>query len=325
MRLATRQDGSRDGELIVVSADGRHWVSAQDIAPHLQAVLDDWPRVEPRLRQRATELDEGRVPRQSVETVSWCAPLPRAYEWIDGSAYLNHIRLVRRARGVEPPPGLETDPLVYQGASGRLLGPNDDVPLPDPGWGLDFEAEVCVILGDTPRGTRAEDAASYVRLIALANDLTFRNLVPGELAKGFGFFVSKPATAFSPLVVTPDELGDAWREGRVHLPLRSFLNEQRCGDPDAGSEMHFSFFDLVAHVTRTRELTAGTILGGGTVSVQDPARGVSCLAERRTREILQDGQATTPFLQVGDRIRIEMLDGSGRSIFGAIDQEVVPG
>ncbi len=325
MRLATRQDGSRDGELIVVSADGRHWASARDIAPHLQVALDDWARVEPRLRQRAKELEEGSVPGESVETVAWCAPLPRAYEWIDGSAYLNHIRLVRRARGVEPPPGLETDPLVYQGASGRLLGPNDDVPLPDPGWGLDFEAEVCVILGDTPRGTRAEDAASYVRLIALANDLTFRNLVPGELAKGFGFFVSKPATAFSPLVVTPDELGEAWREGRVHLPLRSLLNEQRCGDPDAGSEMHFSFFDLIEHVTRTRELTAGTILGGGTVSSQDPARGVSCLAERRTREILQDGQATTPFLQVGDRIRIEMLDGSGRSIFGAIDQEVVPG
>lgn len=325
MRLATRRDGSRDGELVVVSADGRRWVSARDIAPHLQAALDDWALIEPRLRQRVRELEEGHVPGASVEAVSWSAPLPRAYEWIDGSAYLNHIRLVRRARGAEPPPGLETDPLVYQGASGRLLGPNDDVPLPDPSWGLDFEAEVCVILGDTPRGTRAEQAERYVRLIALANDLTFRNLVPGELAKGFGFFVSKPATAFSPLAVTPDELGVAWRDGRVHLPLRSFVNDRWCGDPDAGSEMHFSFFDLVEHVTRTRELTAGTILGGGTVSNQDPARGVSCLAERRTREILQDGQATTPFLQVGDRVRIEMLDESGRSIFGAIDQQVVRG
>lgn len=323
MRLATRNDGSRDGELAIVSPDGRHWVSARDIAPHLQAALDDWARAEPLLRQRAGDLGRGRESLRSVEEASWCAPLPRAYEWIDGSAYLNHIRLVRRSRGAEAPATLETEPLVYQGASGRLLGPNDDVPLLDPSWGLDFEAEVCVILGDTPRGTRAQDAAAYVRLLALANDVTLRNLVPGELAKGFGFFVSKPATTFSPWAVTPDELGESWRNGRVHLPLRSWLNGELCGDPDAGSEMHFSFFDLIEHVTRTRDLTAGTILGGGTVSNRDPARGVSCLAERRTLEVLQQGQASTPFLQAGDRVRIEMLDGSGRSIFGAIDQKVV--
>lgn len=253
----------------------------------------------------------------------FAAPLPRAYEWIDGSAYLNHILLVRRARGAEPPATLETDPLVYQGGSGRLLGPRDDLLLADSTWGLDFEAEVCVILGDTPRGTRADAAEPYVRLILLANDVTLRNLVPAELAKGFGFFVSKPATAFSPFAVTPDELGDAWRGGRVHLPLRSYLNGQLCGDPDAGSEMHFSFFDLIEHVTRTRDLTAGTLLGSGTVSNRDPLRGVSCLAERRTREVLERGEAVTPFLQSGDRVRIEMLDETGRSVFGAIDQTVV--
>lgn len=308
---------------MVVSGDGERWTSARDIAPHLQAALDDWPRVEPRLRARAVELERGARPAEPVAQETWAAPLPRAYEWIDGSAYLNHILLVRKARGAEPPATLETDPLVYQGASGCLLGPHDPLLLADATWGLDFEAEVCVILGDTPRGTRADSAEGHVRLVLLANDVTLRNLVPAELAKGFGFFVSKPATAFSPFAVTPDELGDAWRGGRLHLPLRSSLNGQLCGDPEAGAEMHFSFFDLIEHVTRTRDLTAGTLLGSGTVSNRDPLRGVSCLAERRTREVLERGEAVTPFLQVGDRVRIEMLDVAGRNLFGAIEQEVI--
>lgn len=323
MRLATLDDGTRDGELLVVSADGQRWTSARAIARHLQAALDEWQRCEPRLRDLAAELERGEVSGQPWEGVRLRAPLPRAYEWIDGSAYLNHIRLVRKARGAEPPPTLETDPLVYQGASGRLLGPYEDVPLIDPVAGLDYEAEVCVVLGDVPRGTRTEQAAGYVRLVTLANDFTLRSLVPTELAKGFGFFVSKPATALAPLVVTPDELGADFRDGRVHLPLRSWVNDRLMGAPDAGAEMHFSFFDLLEHVTQTRELTAGTLLGGGTVSSSDPGQGVSCLAERRTRELLETGQSSTPYLAAGDRIRIEMRDAAGRSLFGAIDQRVV--
>ncbi len=323
MRLATGDDGTRDGELLIVASDGERYVSARGIAPCLQAALDDWERTEPRLRERAALLDADEVESASLAARALRAPLPRAYEWIDGSAYINHIVLVRKARGAELPPTLETDPLVYQGGSGCLLGPRDDIPLGDAEWGLDYEAEVCVVLGDTPRATRAADASRYVRLVTLANDVTLRNLVPTELGKGFGFFVSKPATAFSPFAVTPDELGPAWRDGRVHLPLRSFVNGALSGNPEAGPEMHFSFFDLLAHATRTRALTAGTLLGSGTVSNQDEARGVSCLAERRTREVLATGRAVTPFLREGDVVRIEMLDPQGRSIFGAIEQRVV--
>ncbi len=323
MRLATGDDGTRDGELLVVSSDGERVVSARGIAHCLQAALDDWAEAAPRLAERAALLDADQVQSAPLASRALRAPLPRAYEWIDGSAYINHIVLVRKARGAEPPPTLETDPLVYQGGSGCLLGPTDDIPLGDPGWGLDYEAEVCVVLGDTPRATKAEDAARYVKLVGLVNDVTLRNLVPEELAKGFGFFVSKPATAFSPFVVTPDELGSAWRDGRVHLRLRSFVNGRLAGDPEAGPEMHFSFFDLLAHATRTRSLTAGTLLGSGTVSNQDEARGVSCLAERRTREVLATGQAETAFLRAGDVVRIEMLDPNGRSVFGAIEQRVV--
>ncbi len=323
MRLATRKDGTRDGELVVVANDGARYATARAIAPHLQAALDDWAEVAPRLAERAFALDEDSIRSEPLVLEQLAAPLPRAYEWIDGSAYINHILLVRKARGAAPPETLETDPLVYQGGSGCLLGPRDDIWLEEAAWGLDFEAEVCVILGDTPRGVRAETASDYVRLVALANDVTLRNLVPDELAKGFGFFVSKPATAFSPFVVTPDELGDAFHGGRVHLPLRSYVNGALVGDPEAGSEMHFSFFDLIAHVTRTRSLTAGTLLGSGTVSNRDEARGVSCLAERRTREILATGQAETPYLSAGDVVRIEMRDRAGRSVFGAIEQRVV--
>jgi fumarylacetoacetate (FAA) hydrolase len=323
MRLATLRDGSRDGALVVVSNAGDRYAEAGPVVPTLQQALDDWDRVSPKLLQLASELESGALPAQALDFTRLSAPLPRAFEWIDGSAYINHIVLVRKARGADPPATLETDPLVYQGGSGMLLGPRDDIPLPDPAWGLDFESEVCVVLGDTPAHVTAPDAYRYVRLLMLANDVTFRNLVPDELAKGFGFFGSKPATAFSPFAVTPDELGSAWRDGRVQLRLSSRLNGVLVGDPEAGPEMHFSFYDLIAHITKTRAFTAGTILGSGTVSNADRARGVSCLAERRMIEIIEQGKAQTPFMQPGDTIRIEMLDAAGRNLFGSIEQRVV--
>lgn len=322
MRLATLDDGTRDGRLVVVRADGHACAEAAGVARTLQAALDGWDDAAPRLRALSAELDAGRVEARPLERGRVRAPLPRAYEWIDGSAYLTHVRLVRRARGAEPPPRLTTDPLAYQGGSGVLLGPTDPIPLGDPAWGLDFEGEVCVITGDVPLGTRAADALRHVRLLCLANDVSLRHLIPAELAKGFGFLQSKPATAFSPLAVTPDELGPAWRDGRVHLRLAVRLNGATVGDLDAGPEMHFSFADLIAHAARTRALTAGTIVGSGTVSNEDPARGVSCLAERRVREQLAHGAPRTPFLAAGDRVEIEMRDGTGRSLFGAIDQVV---
>ena len=323
MKLASRREG-RDGALLVVSRDGSRCVAAGDVAPHLQAALDDWARAEPALKQRFDALESGAIQGQALSEVELCAPLPRAYEWIDGSAFINHIVLVRRARGAEPPSTLHTDPLVYQGASGCLLGPNDDFSLGDEAYGLDFEAEVCVVLGDTPRGTDASSAAQHVRLLMLANDWTFRNLVPPELAKGFGFFVSKPATGFSPFAVTPDELGAAFHDGRLHLPVETRLNGLLLGDPNAGSEMHFSFFDLIAHITRTRALTAGTLLGSGTVSNADPARGVSCLAELRAREMIATGQAQTPYLRVGDHVEISLSDAAGARVFGTISARITP-
>jgi fumarylacetoacetate (FAA) hydrolase len=325
MRLATLRDGTRDGTLAVVRRDGASLAPAAGIAGTLQAALDRWEQCAPRLRALAAALDDGAVPGQPIAFEALHAPLPRAYEWVDGSAYLNHIRLVRRARGAELPPTLETDPLVYQGGSGTLLGPRDPIPSLDPAWGLDFEGEACAILGDVPQGTRAPDAAQHVRLLCLANDVTFRNLVPGELAKGFGFFQSKPSTAFSPFAATPDELGPAWHDGRIHLRLEVVYRGRLVGDCDAGPEMHFSFPDLIEHVARTRSFTAGTILGSGTVSNADPARGVSCLAEQRMREILAagpGGRPTTPFMVRGDRIEIDMHDAAGRSVFGRIVQEV---
>jgi fumarylacetoacetate (FAA) hydrolase len=325
MRLATLRDGTRDGRLAIIRRDGEAFAPAAHVAPTLQAALDEWNRCEPALRALQADVDRGAAPAEPLHPEGLHAPLPRAYEWVDGSAYLNHVRLVRKARGAEPPPTLETDPLVYQGGSGVLLGPCEPIPLVDEAHGLDFEGEVCVVLGDVPQGTRAAEAGRFVRLLCLANDVTLRHLVPAELAKGFGFFQSKPATAFSPFAVTPDELGDAWRGGRVHLRLRVTLNARVVGDLEAGPEMHFSFFDLVEHVARTRAFTAGTILGSGTVSNADRARGISCLAERRMIEIIDagpGGKPTTPFLRRGDRVAIEMHDASGRSVFGRIDQVV---
>jgi fumarylacetoacetate (FAA) hydrolase len=323
MKLATLRDGTRDGRLIVVSRNGERFLVGSDVAPSMQAALDDWDRTEPLLRELGASVEDEDTPTEPMDVGRLLAPLPRAYEWVDGSAYLSHIALVRKARGAEPPKTLRTEPLVYQGGSSVLLAPSDPLVLQDPEWGLDFESEVAVVLGDTPQGVRNGRAADYVRLLMLANDVTYRNLVPPELEKGFGFFCSKPATAFSPFALTPDELEPAWRGGRVHLRLRSFLNGELLGDPDAGEPMHFSFFDLIEHITKTRAFAAGTILGSGTVSNEDPARGVSCLAERRVRELLEQGAAKTPFLKVGDRVSISMLGPDGVSLFGAIDQEVV--
>ncbi|HLL24619.1 MAG TPA: fumarylacetoacetate hydrolase family protein [Kofleriaceae bacterium] len=325
MKLATLRDGSRDGRLLVVRCDGLTGVPSPDAWPTLQRALDDWSGAEPALRALSDQLDQGSVEGTPVDPVRLGAPLPRAYEWIDGSAYLNHVILVRKARKAEPPPTLETDPLIYQGGSGDMLGPRDPIELHDPAWGLDYESEVCVVLGDAPIGTTAADAHRYVRLVMIANDCTLRNLIPDELAKGFGFFQSKPATAFSPFAVTPDELGSAWRGGRLFARVRSTYNGQVVGDCDSGAEMHFSFFDLIAHISKTRRFTAGTILGSGTVSNAERERGVSCLAERRMIEIIEGGKPSTPFMSVGDRIEIEAIDETGASPFGKIEQVVVAG
>jgi len=322
MKLATLRDGTRDGALVVVRHDGAAFVRADDVARTLQAALDAWTSTEPGLRALAQRLDSGALKGEPLDVQQLHAPLPRAYEWVDGSAYLNHVRLVRKARGAEPPPTLETDPLVYQGGSGVLLGPTDDLVLPDPDWGLDFESEIVVILGDVPLGTRAGDANQFVRLITQCNDVSLRNLIPNELAKSFGFFQSKPATAFGPFAVTPDELGSAWRDGRAHVRVRSTLNGRVVGDTDAGPEMHFSFFQLLEHVAKTRAFTAGTLLGSGTVSNADRARGISCLAEQRMIETIEQGKPRTPFLRAGDRIDVETLDGTGASLFGRLSQTV---
>lgn len=322
MKLATLRNGTRDGTLVVVRSDAQRYAVADGIAPHLQAALDGWDETRPQLEQLAARLEAGETGGEPLDISRLHSPLPRAYEWVDGSAYINHIVLVRKARGAEPPETLRTDPLVYQGGSGVLLAPTDDIPLPDASWGLDYEAEICAILGDTPRGVTSSEAGHHIKLLTLCNDVTFRNLIPPELKKGFGFFNSKPATAFSPFAITPDELGGAWHDGRVHLRLRSFVNGELTGDPEAGPEMHFSFFDLVQHICKTRSFTAGTILGSGTVSNEDPARGVSCLAERRMREIIDTGEAKTQFLNEGDTLHIEMRDHEGNDLFGPIRQKV---
>jgi fumarylacetoacetate (FAA) hydrolase len=322
MRLLTIDRSTRDGELAVAHRDGIRAAFASKIATTMQDALDRWDEVEPQLRALSARIDAGDVSTFEIDFARVLAPIPRPYEWVDGSAYINHIVLVRKARGAEPPETLRTDPLVYQGGTSEMRGCRAPIELPDPAWGCDFEAEIGVVLGDVPRGTKPEDAAKYIKLLVILNDVTFRNLIPAELAKGFGFFTSKPATAFAPFAVTPDELGAAWQGGRVHLRLRSILNGALAGDPEAGPEMHFSFHELVAHITKTRGFTAGTILGSGTVSNEDRARGVSCLAERRTLETLDGGKPITPFMKGGDTIAIEMLDASGRSIFGRIDQTV---
>jgi fumarylacetoacetate (FAA) hydrolase len=326
MKFATRRDGTRDGELLLVSRDNRTAVSAREIAPNLQALLDAWDERRAAALSLYEALCRGEAPGAFPLKVSaLLSPLPRAYAFIDGSAYIHHIVLVRRARGAEPPPTLRTDPLVYQGGSDAFLSPTADIPVFDSEWGADFESEVCIVTGDVPEGTPAAEAGAHVRLLMLCNDVTLRNLVPSELAKGFGFYHSKPPSAFSPLAITPDELGPAWREGRVHLPLRTWLNGEVFGEPNAGPEMHFGFHELLQHCAHTRPLAAGTIIGSGTVSNEDRAAGSSCLAERRMLEVIDHGRAETPLLRPGDRVRIEMLTEDGHSLFLAIEQTVTQG
>jgi len=324
MKLASIANGSRDGRLAVVSRDLRLAVYADGIAATLQAALDDWAATEAPLRELAAALEAGNAPASfAFDPAHALAPLPRAHHWVDGSAYVNHVELVRKARGAEMPASFWTDPLVYQGGSDDLLGAMADVPLPAEEHGIDLEGEVAVVTDDVPIGTSALEARGRIRLLMLVNDWSLRNLIPGELAKGFGFYQSKPATAFSPVAVTPDELGQAWDGGKLHLPLVVHLNGQLLGRPNAGVDMTFDFGQLIAHVTRTRRLGAGAIVGSGTVSNYDRSLGSCCLAEVRTLETLARGAPRTPFMKFGDRVRIEMFDAAGHSVFGAIDQRVV--
>jgi fumarylacetoacetate (FAA) hydrolase len=321
MKLASRKAGGRDGQLVVVDRALARFVPVPQVAPTLQAALDSWLELEPRLREIAADLEQGKLPgARPFDPRECAAPLPRAYHWADGSAYVNHVELVRKARGAEMPSSFWTDPLMYQGGSDDFLGPCDAARFVSEEHGIDLEAEVAVITDDVAMGVSVEHAAAHIKLIVLVNDWSLRNLIPGELAKGFGFYQSKPATAFSPVAVTPDELGAAWREGKVHLPLVSQINGQPFGHPDAGIDMTFAFPQLIAHATRTRRLGAGAIIGSGTVSNLDRSKGSSCLAERRMLEQLENGAPRTPFLKFGDRVRIEMLDAGGHSVFGAIDQ-----
>jgi fumarylacetoacetate (FAA) hydrolase len=324
MKLASLKAGQRDGQLIIVDRALERCVAVPDVALTLQAALDNWRELEPRLRAAAAALEStGPNPARPFDPRECSAPLPRAYQWLDGSAYLHHVELVRKARGAEMPASFLTDPLMYQGGSDHLLGPCDDAAFASEEHGIDLEAEVAVVTDDVPLGLTAEAAAAHVKLIVLVNDWSLRNLIPAELGKGFGFLQSKPATAFSAIAATPDELAGAWRGGKVHLPLVSHINDAMLGRPNAGDDMNFSFYELLAHAARTRSLGAGTILGAGTVANRDRQRGSSCLAERRTLEVLEYGSARTPFLKFGDRVRIEMLAENGASIFGALDQQVV--
>jgi fumarylacetoacetate (FAA) hydrolase len=323
MKLATLRDGSRDGQLVVVSRDLTIAHHASHIASRLQQALDDWGFIAPQLNDLYVTLNEGRARHAYAFDPAQClAPLPRAYQWADGSAYVNHVELVRRARGAEMPQSFWTDPLMYQGGSDDLLGPMEDIVCADEAWGIDFEAEVAVVTDDVPMGTAAAAAGAHVRLVMLVNDVSLRNLIPPELAKGFGFFQSKPATAFSPVAVTPDELGEAWDGRKLNLPLVVHWNGERVGSAHAGTDMVFDFPQLIAHAARTRNLRAGSIVGSGTVSNKDTSRGYSCIAEKRALEMIADSKPSTEFMKYGDRVRIEMFDGAGRSIFGAIDQTV---
>jgi fumarylacetoacetate (FAA) hydrolase len=324
MKLATLQDGTRDGTLVVVSRDLAWAMPVPQVAPTLQAALDDWSRFAPQLEQVSARLSAGeRGGAVAFEPARAMAPLPRAYQWVDGSAYVNHVELVRKARNATMPPSFWTDPLVYQGGSDDLLGPMDDVLVASEEFGIDLEAEVAVITDDVPMATSTAEARSHIKLLMLVNDWSLRNLIPAELAKGFGFYQSKPATAFSPCAVTPDELGDAWQGDKVNLPLVSHINGQLFGQPNAGDDMTFDFAQIIAHVTHTRRLRAGAIVGSGTVSNYDRSRGSACLAEKRALEQIQHGKPLTTFLMFGDSVRIEMFGRDGASIFGAIDQKVV--
>lgn len=333
MKLASLKAGGRDGTLVVVSRDLRRCVPVADIAPTLQAALDDWAEISPRLGDVSDRLNAGAVDGATPFDPAACAaPLPRAYQWTDGSAYVNHVELVRRARGGEIPASFWTDPLMYQGGSDSFIGGHDPVRLADEDWGIDLEAEVAVITDDVPMGSAPDRCASHIKLIMLVNDVSLRNLIPAELAKGFGFFQSKPASAFSPVAVTPDELGDAWDGGKVNLPMNVSINGEPFGKPNAGVDMVFEFPRLIAHAAKTRALVAGSIVGSGTISnkqntehgsaIKDGGVGYCCIAEVRMIETINTGKPTTSFLKFGDRVRIEMLDRAGASVFGVIDQTI---
>jgi len=335
MKLASLKAG-RDGKLVVVSNDLKRMTSAADIAPTMQAAIDDWDAVLPRLRGLYESLNSGAVAGETFNEADCASPLPRAYQWADGSAYVNHVELVRKARGAEMPSTFWTDPLMYQGGSDTFLGPRDDIVFPTTdGWGLDFEAEIAVITDDVPLGVSVDDAASHIKLLMLVNDVSLRGLIPPELAKGFGFFQSKPSSAFSPVCVTPDELGSAWQDTVLSLPLVSHLNGDMFGKPDAGTDMTFSFATLVAHAAKTRPLGAGAVIGSGTVSnkldggagkpVSEGGVGYSCIAEIRMIETIDNGAPKTDFMTFGDNVSIEMFDKNGASIFGRIEQTVVEG
>ncbi len=321
MKLASLKSG-RDGHLVVVSRDLESYVDASKIAPTMQAALDDWSRARPMLEVLSNDLNAGDVTGKPFDASACASPLPRAYQWADGSAYVNHVELVRKARGAEMPESFWTDPLMYQGGSDSFFGPCDDIVMGDEAWGIDFEGEVAVITDDVAQGASAAEVGEHIQLLMLVNDVSLRNLIPGELGKGFGFFQAKPSSAFSPVAVTPDELGQAWDGKRLHLPLTCTMNDEKVGAPDAGVDMTFDFPQLVAHAAKTRPLGAGSIVGSGTISNVDRSKGSACLAEVRMLETIADGAPKTDFMKFGDRIRMEMLGADGQSIFGAIDQKV---
>jgi fumarylacetoacetate (FAA) hydrolase len=323
MKLASLKSG-RDGKLVVVSRDLSTAVSASDLYPTLQAALDDWAAASLKLTARFDDLMAGKCTSTfDFDPVACDAPLPRSYHWVDGSAYVTHVELVRKARGAELPPSFWTDPLVYMGASDAFIGGRDDVLLESEEWGIDFEAEVAVITDDVPAGVTVQDAKKHIKLLAILNDVSLRNLIPAELGKQFGFYQSKPQTSFSAVFATPDELGDAWDGDKISLPLHAIWNGKKIGSPDAGIDMTFNFPQLIAHVAKARPLGAGTVIGSGTVSNKGSAEGSCCIAEVRCLETIKDGKPTTEFMKFGDRIEIDMMDKEGNTIFGRIDQKIV--
>lgn len=325
MKLGSLKEGGRDGTLVVVSRDLSRATKAAGIAPTLQAALDDWSNAAPRLNALSDALNAGSAEGAfALDVAQLAAPLPRAYEFVDGSAYLPHVERVRKARGAEVPASFYTDPLMYQATSAGFLGPRDAVVVPSEDYGIDLEAEVVVVTDDVPMAATPAQASEHIQLIGLINDVSLRGLIPGELAKGFGFLQSKPRSALSPVLVTPDELGAAWQGDKLHLPMRTWLNGTWFGEAQCGVDMQFSFAELVAHAAKTRPLSAGTLVGSGTIANQDTSLGASCLAEQRTVETLRDGAPTTPYLKFGDTLRIDVTDPQGKSIFGVIEQRIVP-
>lgn len=323
MKLASIDNKTRDGQLVVVNKDLTKAINATEIATTMQAAIDNWTVTAPKLKSVYDDLNANKLTNTfDFSAVRILAPLPRAYHWADGSAYVTHVELVRKARNAELPESFWTDPLMYMGASDAFIGPNDDIEIEDEAWGIDFESEVAIITDDVPAGTNSKDALNHIKLITIINDVSLRNLIPNELSKQFGFYQSKPWTSFAPVVVTPDELVGDWKDGKLHLPLNSTLNGTLIGSPNAGIDMVFDFGQLIAHAAKTRSLMAGTVIGSGTVANQGSPNGSSCLAEVRCLEIIKDGKASTPFMRFGDRIEVEMNDKNGKSIFGKINQVV---